>query len=139
MQRDFTNLKILIQCVQYCLLGSLLVNAETLQGSWCQWFSVVLGVAGTTYAILDHAGVLSNYRGEVIYSRYVLIDNVEYFTCHKQINYNGWVDESNPSSATIEELNTEYGPAVGGSSEMFESYIMQKDRARYIYRMENNE
>lgn len=90
----------------------------------------VLGVAGTATAILDHAGVIASYYGSAMYSRYVLVEGGgPYYTCYKTIYYNGWIEEGNYNSATLDEIGTKYSD----TEQVFESYIIQREKARESY------
>lgn len=108
--------------------------------------TLTLKILGAIFAVAPYAeeyiprsGAICNYRGEAVYYRYTFIDDAgPYFQCWKKINYDGWAEEGNSNTAQLIETITEYGPAVGGSQQMFESYQLQKDRAYYIYQLENN-
>lgn len=99
----------------------------------------ILAVAPYADSYIPRSGAVCNYRGEAVYYRYTFIDDAgPYFQCWKKINYEGWAEEGNYNTAQLIETITEYGPAVGGSQELFESYQLQQDRAYYIYQLENN-
>lgn len=102
--------------------------------------SLALGTASSADVIIGRTGVLASFGGTVAFNRSVFINREPdpYFTCGKGIYYNGWVEEGRWGYAQLEELDTVYGPAVGGSKEMFESYELQKERAYYVYQIANN-
>lgn len=94
----------------------------------------VLEVAAAVNTYLYATGQIASYYGAAIYERYVMVEGSgPYFECFRTIDYDGWVDEGKPESATLVETAEVYSMP----EEIYESYEMQRERAAENYNNQN--
>lgn len=86
----------------------------------------VLSIPAVANAIITRGGKLLRYNANVLYTRYVLINGKgPYNECYKSIEYWGWAEAGVYNTARLQETGTGYTP----TESVFNSYIMQRDRA----------
>ena len=88
--------------------------------------AAVLGIPVTIDTIFTCGGKLLRYGAGVQYCRYVLVNGKgPYDECYKSIEYWGWAETGVYYTARLLETGTGYTP----TESVFNSYIMQRDRA----------
>lgn len=91
-----------------------------------------VGAAVNTY--LYATGKIASYYGAAIYGRYVMVEGGgPYFECFRTVDYDGWVDEGKPETATLVETAETYSMP----KEIYESYVTQRERATENYNYYN--
>ena len=96
-------------------------------------FSVIEDILGAFADINDYlleSGVIANYYGSAVYSRYVLIGGGgPYYQCYQTVDYDGWSAENDGENPTFVVYDPYYNPTQA----VFNSYTMQRTNALNSY------
>lgn len=94
----------------------------------------VLQVTAATNTILNATGQIASYYGSAVYNRFVLVEGGgPYFESFWVTDYDGWINVGDARSAVLVETGSYYNP----TQELFENYVLQRERANENYNYYN--